>query len=240
MASFLARATAAGQALPARASAILTFWFGQDPHWPASPSTTEVVARTAYLASLPHQMKLWFAGGKEVDEQIRSEFAGDLAKLDDDNKAYDSWVACENPRASLALILLTDQFTRNIFRGSAKCFSYDSLALNTTLQLLDDGRMRELRPVERMFALMPLEHSEDLAHHERMAAELQQMKEEAESYGDEGQGAVKLIDAAYGYLQSHTKVLEQFGRYPHRNKALGRETTAEEAKYLETAETWGQ
>jgi uncharacterized protein (DUF924 family) len=202
-------------------------------------STVSVTQLTWILDQYP----LWFAGGKEVDAAITTQFGPDLQRLDQDKQAYDAWFTDDmNPRAGLAAIILTDQMSRNIFRGCSECFQYDRFARDWTHRLLDSGRYRELRPVELSFALMPLEHSEDLKHHRRHAEMLDQAIAECQSHGSEAAKAMsKSLINFKKFLADHSQVVEQFGRYPHRNKVLGRTNTPEEETYLKDGgASWGQ
>jgi uncharacterized protein (DUF924 family) len=119
------------------------------------------------------------------------------------------------PLASLALTLVLDQFPRNIFRGEARAFSSDSLALAAARSMVALEFDRLLSPVERTFAYLPFEHAEDLAAQRRSLALFQAL--DPEHIGD---------------ARRHYEIIARFGRFPHRNAILGRESTAEEAEFL--------
>jgi uncharacterized protein (DUF924 family) len=186
---------------------ILGFWFGAD-------ADDAVVAR--------ERAALWWSKNKATDDEIRSRFE-DLMRAAargelDEMKA--------TARGRLASIILLDQFPRNICRETAQSFAYDEKARALTLEGLERGMDRELRPIERVFFYLPLEHSETLAHQERsvecfrdlLGAVPPEHKSTFEEYLD--------------YARRHRDVIARFGRFPHRNKLFGRESTPEEIAFL--------
>ena len=116
----------------------------------------------------------------------------------------------------LAEIIVLDQFSRNMFRDSARAFAYDAMALTLSQEAIACGADEALTPVQRSFLYMPFMHSESLQMHE-IAVDL---------YSQEG------LEFNLDFEFKHKKIIEQFGRYPHRNKVLGRQSTAEEVKFL--------
>ena len=175
-----------------RAHEILQFWF--DPGLDTA-----------------QRNKRWFSKDTRFDAEIRRRFlalyeeaaAGRLAP----------WQAA--PRECLALVILLDQFPRNMFRGRARAFAADALARTAARALLP--RAGELSAEERLFAYLPFEHSESLAD-QNLACEL--MK-------DFDQEQLR-------YALRHRAIIERFGRFPHRNAALGRASTPEEIEFLKT------
>ncbi len=121
-------------------------------------------------------------------------------------------------RGSLAYIILCDQLSRNMHRGTPDSFASDNLALDATLHLIEAGTLAQLQPVERSFALMPLMHSEELSIQEISVEQFALLK----SLGKDN------LDFAV----RHKAIIDRFGRYPHRNAILGRESTEEEAQFL--------
>lgn len=119
-------------------------------------------------------------------------------------------------RGRLAEIIVLDQFSRNMFRGSPLCFAQDALALALAQEAISAGAENALTPVERSFLYMPFMHSESLKIHE-VAVEL---------FRNNG------IQNNLDYEFKHRAIIERFGRYPHRNSILGRESTAEEVEFL--------
>lgn len=159
------------------------------------------------------QPKQWFNGGAALDEQIRDRFAGLLQQAAAGELA--DWRASAMGR--LAEIIVLDQFSRNIYRDSARAFAQDGMALVLSQEAVCAGALQELAdPNQRSFLLMPYMHSESLAVH--------------------GQ-AVPLFNRyasadAYRFELLHRDIIARFGRYPHRNTALGRESTPEELEFL--------
>jgi len=158
--------------------------------------------------------KDWFQGGEAFDAKIKERFRSvyDSAAAG----AFESWA--EDAQGALALCIVLDQFPRNMFRGSAQAFASDDHALRVARQAVERGFDRELSPVQRRFLYLPFEHSEDLADQKRSVALFETIREEDE--------------LGYDYALRHLDVIERFGRFPHRNAALGRTNTAEEEDYL--------
>ncbi len=182
-----------------QANEILEFWFGKPDE-----------------ADYGKPRKVWFTKNPEFDQDVRSRFLNDYqqaaaGKLDD-------WKA--SPLSCLALIILLDQFPRNMFRGQPQTFATDPQALAYAQHTVAQGFDKELLPIQRCFVYLPFEHSENLAH-QRQAIELfSTLKDYPE------------CASGVDYAHRHFKVIERFGRFPHRNEILGRETTPEEAEFL--------
>lgn len=164
--------------------------------------------------------KDWWVGSAEVDRAITDQF-GDTVEAALRGELY-RWRT--TPEGRLAEIICLDQFTRNIFRGQGRAFAGDPLALILGQELILSGDLSKLSNEQRAFACMPLMHSESLAIHQWAA----QVFEEAG------------LDKSMQSLSEHTEVIAEFGRYPSRNKALGRESTETELVYLKDGKTWGQ
>lgn len=168
---------------------VLDFWFAGDP---------------------ASDRKVWFEQDREFDAAC-TRFADALR--DAKSGAFDHWTA--TPRGTLALIILLDQFPRNLHRASPNAFTADAKACEIARAAVAQGFDRALGPIERAFMYLPFEHSEDLAdQHESVRL--------CETLGGE------LLD----YAQRHCDVIQRFGRFPHRNAVLGRTCTAEEQAYL--------
>ncbi len=178
---------------------VLDFWFG-------APGSAEFGRARGF----------WFTRSAATDELIRSRFgaAVELALRGE----LRHWADGE-ARGALALLLLLDQFTRNIFRDSARAFSGDAPALAVAKRLVADGRHLQLAPVERWFAYLPFEHSE-------------RIEDQRESLRLFGGLAQQGLAEPLVWAQKHHEVIARFGRYPHRNELLGRESTAEEVEFL--------
>src|SRR5690606_17045287 len=136
----------------------------------------------------------------------------------------DGWA--RSPRGRLALIIVLDQLSRNIHRDSAAAFASDARAQALCMEGLERGDDRELAPLERWFFYMPLEHAESLELQERSVREFERLAAEAPA---ELQSA---LEAALDYARRHRDVIARFGRFPHRNTVLGRDSTPEEQAYL--------
>ena len=179
---------------------ILDFWFG-------SPESADYGATR----------DVWFRKDAAFDAEIRRRFNAVIETALDGGLA--DWTA---PRAALARVLVLDQFTRNCYRNSARAFAGDALALAAAADAVDQGRDRELIPVERWFLYMPFEHSESAVAQARSLALFAQLSHET-----------GLADPL-AWAEKHAAVIRRFGRYPHRNALLGRESTAEEIAFLAT------
>lgn len=156
----------------------------------------------------------WFKTDPDFDRELEQRF-GDVLALARDNQ-LDGW--CDTPRGRLALIVVLDQFSRNIHRGTSDAFAADPKALGLTLEGIRDGSDLELSPEQRSFFYLPLRHAEDLAMQQLGLAKTRELNE-----------------AGYGtdkYALNHLEIIERFGRFPHRNGVLGRRNTAEEQEYL--------
>lgn len=178
---------------------VLVFWFG-------SPDSPE----------LGRPRKCWFEKNAAFDAEVRSRFlalyeravSGDL----------DAWQC--TPLSALALAVVLDQFPRNMFRGDARAFASDALALRVARGIVGLGFDAVLRPVERWFAYLPFEHAEDIAVQRRSLALFGGLAQDRESAG------------TLDYALKHCEIITRFGRFPHRNAILGRESTSEEIEFL--------
>ena len=160
--------------------------------------------------------KDWFEKNPAFDEEIRSRFLPLFKRGLQDQ--LQTWR--QTPAACLALVILLDQFPRNMFRGSAKAFAADPQARAAARVILDNRWDKAMTPDERMFAYLPLEHSESLADQERCLALMQEI-----SVFPETADLPK-------WAEAHLVIIQRFGRFPHRNAALGRASTPEELEFL--------
>jgi uncharacterized protein (DUF924 family) len=187
----------------ANPEAILKFWFG-DPENPAG--------------EYGRQRSVWFRKDPAFDAEIRRRFLEDVEQAIAGDLSH--WQGAPYP--CLALVLLLDQFPRNLFRGEAKSFAGDALARTVADRAIAQGYDQQVLPPERLFFYLPLEHSEDLADQERSV-------ELVRSLSAVHPGFASTLD----YALRHQEVIQRFGRFPHRNEILGRETTPEEAEFLQ-------
>ena len=183
------------------------FWFG------TSAQDAEVIAS---------QSALWWQKQPAVDAHIRHRFAPLVERAA--TGELDNWL--DELRGRLALILLTDQFPRNIWRDQAAAFAFDVLALRWAKEALALGLDTRARAIERVFLYLPLEHSENLADQQHAVRLFEAL---AASVSTELRPA---FDGFLDYARRHLEIIDRFGRFPHRNAALGRETTAAEAEFL--------
>ena len=160
--------------------------------------------------------KAWFEKNDAFDEELRRRFLA-LYELGSAGKLA-SWK--QAPASCLALIVLLDQFARNMFRGNARAFATDPLARDAARVILDNGWDKAMTPDERMFAYLPFEHSESLADQEHCLA---LMKEIA---------VYPALADLPKWAEAHLVIIRRFGRFPHRNAALGRASTPEEVEFL--------
>jgi uncharacterized protein (DUF924 family) len=165
----------------------------------------------------------WFRRDEAFDAEIREHFGDAVEAALAGSLQPDPASADE----VLATILLLDQFTRNLHRGTARAFAGDARALALATDLVASGRDKNLPPIRRWFAFMPFEHSETLIDQERSVALFAGLRRE---------GQDPAFDAAYDYALRHREAIERFGRFPGRNALLGRASTTGEIAALEAGE----
>jgi len=157
----------------------------------------------------------WFQGGdSSLDDLIRRRFGDLLTQAR--NGGLDGWTG--SPRGRLALIIVLDQFSRNIHRGSGESYAGDAKAQSLTLEGIASGMDQSLTFSERQFFYMPLMHAEDPALQAQCVARFEALKKEAEGL--------------LGYATGHAAIVARFGRFPHRNAMLGRASTPDEAAFI--------
>lgn len=187
------------------ALAVLDFWFGP----PDDPGHAQPRA-------------MWFTKDDAFDAQIRDRFGPLIERAL--IGGIDDWLTRPvDPLPALARVIVLDQFTRNAFRGTARAFAGDDMALQTARALVASGADRALTGVQRQFAYLPFEHAEDLSHQRTSVQLFQQLARDEPARAD-----------LVGWAQKHLVIVERFGRFPHRNAALGRASTAEELAFLQT------
>jgi uncharacterized protein (DUF924 family) len=181
------------------------YWFG------------DLKSRTA----MPADTRKWFQGGSKVDDHIRQTFGqyiGPAAKAKWD-------LGKLSRREQIGLVVLLDQFPRNIHRGSGEAFAADPAARRIVRQLIK-GDHKRFHLAERMFLYLPLEHSEEIADQDLSVLLFAELAVEAPE-------ALKpMFRATLDYATRHRDVIRKFGRYPHRNAAVGRKSTAKENAHL--------
>ncbi len=194
---------------------ILTYWLDPKPQ-----SEVDAAAR----------WKFWFSSSDVVDKEVRERFGVlvDRARRGE----LDEWTA--TPRGALALIILIDQFSRNLYRGTPEAFSADPHALALARAGFENGAFTDFDVFDHVFVALPFRHAEDLEA-QRFALDVAQR--------DAMRGAPAhrafLVNSVV-WARKHYDVIARFGRFPHRNAALGRATTPEEAEYLEYLKLAGE
>jgi uncharacterized protein (DUF924 family) len=187
---------------------IRTYWFGRQPD------------DLAVIAECSHR---WWSKKSAVDLDITQRFEAVMSLAQE--RALDHWAS--SPQGLLALILLTDQFPRNVYRDTGKAFSFDPLARAWCEAGLQSGADLELRPIERVFFYLPLEHSESLADQERSVNLYEKL-----IAGLDGVHRAE-FEGFLWFAKRHREIIQRFGRFPHRNEILGRESTPEEISFLQ-------
>ncbi len=186
---------------------VLEFWFG------AGVGDAEVAQEKA---------PLWWGGDEQTDRLIGERFARPReAAVNGELPAWET-----TARGRLALIILVDQFSRNLFRRDPRAFAQDHLARQWCLDGLAAGADRALRPIERVFFYLPLEHSESQVDQAR-SMELFTALVDAAPPAQRG-----VFSSFLGYARQHHDIIERFGRFPHRNAVLGRKSTEQELEFL--------
>lgn len=177
------------------ASEVLRFWFGEG-------------------ADYGKAHKRWFDKDPSFDGEVSRRFS----HVHEEQMASREWL--DAPRECLARVIVLDQFPRHIYRGNARAFSSDALALEAARRMVDSRWDRALMPVERMFAYLPFQHSESLEDQERSCALYETLA-----------GFPETADS-HRYALAHRDIVKRFGRFPHRNAVLGRESTPQEVEFL--------
>jgi uncharacterized protein (DUF924 family) len=190
-----------------RIDKILSFWFK---------------ARELTAPQIDRRMDTWFGEDPVFDHEIRKEFANDIEGACEGQLNH--WA--EEPRGRLALIILIDQFRRNIYRNTADAFSMDKLALKLCVEGAMEKKDKGLTPIQKVFFYMPLQHAESA---KVQAKSVELFTRLAESVSPTYQETFLTIAQ---FAELHRDIIDQFGRFPHRNKLLGRENTPEEDEYL--------
>ena len=187
--------------MPNRAGEVLDFWFGQE----GDPEYGQF-------------REEWFRKDPAFDASVTARFAGlyEEAAAGD----LDGWR--EDAEGCLALVIVLDQFPRNMFRGDGRIHAEDDRALVASKYAVEHALDRELPAFMRMFLYMPFMHSESVEDQRRSVELFERLA------GEEGAPDV------VSYAVAHRDIVERFGRFPHRNEILGRETTQEEAVFLTT------
>jgi uncharacterized protein (DUF924 family) len=192
--------------------AVLDYWFG------SPPQTEEELAQ--------HVVR-WFSGTPEVDAEITARFGSSVEAAVRGELA--EWEL--TPRGTLALVLLLDQMTRNVFRNTPRMYAGDERARALTRRAFEDGTAKQLNYAERLFLSMPLLHSEELADQRRLAGLIDEIERDMPPLYA-GMAPMHREQSA-----KYTDVIERFGRFPHRNELSGRKSSDAELEFLKD---WAQ
>ncbi len=192
-----------------RQEEVLNYWFGRLEKDKAPPEK---------------QSKIWFSKRKEIDKDIKFRFELDLKRASEGRLSF--WE--ETPWGTLALIILVDQYSRNMYRDTPKAFEGDRVALKACLEGIKKAFDTKLHPLERVFFYMPLMHSEELQV-QMTSLECFTMLEKLYTAPP---SIASIISKSKIYADKHYLIIERFGRFPHRNEIIGRKSTREEAEFL--------
>lgn len=192
----------------ASAKEILLYWFG--PKHATDPD------------ELSRNMTRWYRGGPEVAREIAERFCSDVERALAGE--YDEWA--RDPESRRALILLLDQFTRSIFAGTPRAFAGDQKAQALATDALERGWDANLSLEERLFLLMPLMHAESVELLDRCITETDRLVRDA------SEALKPLYGISAAQARKYRDVIARFGRFPHRNAALGRTPSAEETEFM--------
>lgn len=200
----------------AEAEDVLEFWFADAATGP------EAIER---------RNRIWFRGGAPFDRECSERFAASLTAAA--SGELDHWK--QSPRGRLALILLLDQLSRNIYRGTATAYRQDERALAICREGIERGHDKQLLAIERRFFYMPMEHAEDRDIQALSVRQFESLASEASAeWRDQFQADAR-------YAREHRDIVDKFGRFPHRNAVLGRTCTPDEDAYLaDGASRFGQ
>ncbi|MCG8588330.1 MAG: DUF924 domain-containing protein [Proteobacteria bacterium] len=186
---------------------VLDFWFADALDTPAAAGA---------------RVPVWFDVDPDFDAAVRARFADLHAAA-----AHRSLPAYERSSDGLlALVILLDQLSRNLYRGESRAFATDGLALGLARGAIADGVDRERHPLEQMFLWLPFEHSESLDDQERSVAGVEALAVRVEPEWQ------PLFASFARYAREHRDLVARFGRFPHRNRVLGRESTPDERAFL--------
>lgn len=174
--------------------------------------------------------KIWYGGGPEADEEIEREF-GELYKRACSD-SLSSWA--ETADGALALVIVLDQFSRQIHRRTSLAFAQDSMARAIARRCVSTKLDRELSVPARLFLYHPFQHSEHIEDQVLGVRLTQRVLEECQSCWQE------YVAESLKFFEDHRDIIERFGRFPHRNRVLGRESTPEELEFLGSSSNYGQ
>jgi uncharacterized protein (DUF924 family) len=190
-----------------RAKAVLDYWFGDLEQTPE------------YFKK---RMPFWFFGGEKVDAYIRRHFEKDVIKAA--RGGYKAWE--RSPREALALIVLLDQFSLNLYREQPRSYDQSKLALPIADRMIQKRLHLLLTPIERAFVYLPYEHGESMKHQTKSVRLFSELHRQSPAY------AKAQFAGMLDYAKRHSRVVREFGRFPDRNDVYGRESSPRELRFL--------
>jgi uncharacterized protein (DUF924 family) len=190
-----------------RIEEILSFWFKE---------------QALSAPQIDRRLDIWFGEDAVFDHECKKEFSDDVDRASEGKLNH--WAA--EPCGRLALILLLDQFRRNIYRGTAEAFSMDKLALKFCVEGAMEKKDKGLTPIQQAFFYMPLQHAESRKVQAKSVKIYNRLAEAVSATYRE------TFETIAQFAELHHDIIEQFGRFPHRNKLLNRDNTPEEDEYL--------
>ena len=191
-----------------RIDAILSFWF---------------MEKELSAPQIDGRMDVWFGDDPDFDHELVAEFSDDVERASDGE--LDHWA--HESRGRLALILLLDQFWRNIHRNTADAFTKDKAALKLCVEGAIEKKDKGLSPIQRVFFYMPLQHAESRKVQKKSCEIYKRLSNAVSPTYKE------TFETVLHFAELHADIIEQFGRFPHRNKLLDRKNTPKEDEYLE-------
>ena len=194
---------------------ILSYWLGDNPNDPVA---------------VKEKQKLWYAGSDELDSEIREQFGEIFDRACAETILH--WG--ESADGALALVILFDQFSRNLHRGTARAFAQDPMARAVAKRAFNHGLDEEMTVPGRIFLMHPFHHSEAIIDQELGCVLLQRLIKEGHEEWSE------FLQSSEEWFEGHRDIVKQFTRFPHRNEVLGRKSTTEEEEYLKDSSSFGQ
>ncbi|MGE0269193.1 MAG: DUF924 family protein [Candidatus Omnitrophota bacterium] len=198
-----------------RVAAILDYWFDG------------ITEETVLTDDLPVKAR-WFSKDEEIDREIKNKFNSDLTKAR--KGKCSSWM--DSSVGALALIILLDQLSRNIFRGSEKAFDTDLQALESCLIAIKDSYDEELSLIQRQFLYMPMMHSENLMIQKKSIIYFKNLVDAAQTQDPRN---IEYFTNVYDFAKRHHDIILKFERFPHRNDVLKRRSTSTEIEFLKSS-----
>lgn len=194
---------------------VLDFWF-DDCH--SDPAKCDEMA------------KLWYGGGPELDERVIEKFGKVYDRACSDSLS--SWG--KTAEGALALVIVLDQFSRQIHRSTPLAFAQDPMARAIAIRTVEHGLDEELSIPGRLFLYHPFQHSEFLDDQEYGVSVTEQLLSECPAMWQD------YVKESLKYFEEHRDIIQEFGRFPHRNEILGRESTHKELEFMQSASSYGQ